>query len=106
MPETNPFPLFRVDLNHPTSPKLDIDETVLFEHVDDDNYTRNKVYNLSVSLVKNAKQNRKTAAWALPDLGTVEAVVAGLKANFPDCQVKLYPPHEKEPRNLVRVFWS
>lgn len=106
VPVASPFPLLRVDLNNLTSPKLDIDETVVFEHFDDDNYARNKIHNISVALVKNAKQNRKTAVWGLPDLGTVEAVLAGLKENFPDCQVKLYPPHDKETRNTVRIFWS
>jgi hypothetical protein len=100
------YPLFRADLNHITSPKLDIDETLYFEHPDDDNYARNRIYNLSVSVVKNAKLNRKTCAWPLSDLSTVDAIVEGLKANFPDCQVKLYPPTEKEPRNVVRMFWS
>ena len=100
------FPLLRADLNKPTSPKLDIDETPVFEHIDDDNYVRNKVHNISISVVKNAKQNRKTASWALVDLGTVESVVAGLKENFPDCQVKVYPPNDKETRNVVRMFWS
>ena len=106
VPVAGPFPLLRVDLNNLKSPKLDIDETLVFEHSDDDNYARNKVHNISVAVVKNAKLNRKTSAWTLPVPGTVEAIVAGLKENFPDCQVKLYPPHDKETRNTVRIFWS
>ena len=101
-----PFPLLRDDLNRTTSPKLDIDETLWFEHLDDDNYVRNKVHNLSVALVKHAKLNRKVCGWPLRDLSTVDQIVEGLRVNFPDCQIKVYPPTEKETRHVVRLFWS
>jgi hypothetical protein len=105
MSTSSPFPLFRVDLNQVTSHKLAIDETLVFEHVDDDNYSRNRVHNLSVSIVKNAKLNRKTMQFGLGDLDTAEATLAGLKANFPDTQFKVYPATEKQG-SIVRVFWS
>ena len=107
-PEASPsaFPIFRADLNQTTSTKLIIDEAAKFEHIDDDNYVRNKVQNISVSIVKNAKLNRKTAAFHLHDLGTVEAILAGLQANFPDTQFKLYPPNARQANNMVRAFWS
>lgn len=102
----NVFPILRNDLNLRTYDKLYINLEEQYEHPDDDNYIRNKIHNMSISVIKNAKLNRKTVAWCIPNKDIVEHLVNGLKNNFPDTQFKVYLPGSKDPRTHIRAFWS
>lgn len=101
---SSPFPITRAELFSATSTKLDTNLAQAFEHPEDNNYVRNKVNNISISIINNAKLNRKTSAYKL-SVDIVAAVLAGLAVNFPDVQFV-----DKVDKNtawhIIRVFWS
>ena len=104
-PNASPFPIARVELFNPKSSKLETNLVQAFEHPEDNNYIRNKVNNISISIITNAKSGRKMASYKLPKT-IVERVVAGLQVNFPDVQIVNKVDSKDSNLHEVLLFWT
>ena len=101
---TPAFPVLRADLYDQFSTKLNIKLDKLEEHLEDSNYIRNKVNNLSKSILDSARLGKHNIQLLVLSDFTQE-ILAKLKENFPDTQF-LVSTSTKKNTNLIKAFWT
>lgn len=102
---SSPFPIMRADLFDPKSSKLETTLVQAFEHPDDTNYVRNKVNNISLSILSIAKSGRKLGVHRI-NVNIIDKVVSGLKANFPDVQIVNRVDSKDANIHILTIFWT
>lgn len=78
------FPIYRADLQDPTSPKLVLDAVTLPES---STFIEKRVLNFSKQVATAAISGKKSVNLTVVIPTNVEPVSAGLKVNFPDATI-------------------
>ena len=98
------FPITRASLADKFSTALNLNLPTLEEHREDENFVRNKVNNLSILVIDQARMGRRNIAFTVP-LQVSQEILSKLMDNFPDVQ---YVSSSSRNPNLsvIKMFWT